>query len=148
MCYADRSLEQATSTCAMCKVFPPRNNYPCVYIAKPPPSPAMSSTPRARRCPHKGSMGVCKNRANHPRHDVVHFRNAELSSFNGCGFCKVCLASSSLRSPLSLGTPVGQTSSKDAGCRRGLEEPRLARLLSPTKAQRVRLHQRRRLVCH
>ncbi|KAF8493514.1 hypothetical protein JB92DRAFT_2796893, partial [Gautieria morchelliformis] len=67
MCYADRSLEQATSTCAMCKVFPPRNNY---------------------SCPHKDSMGVCKNRANHPRHDVVHFRNAELSSFNGCGFCK------------------------------------------------------------
>ena len=37
-------------------------------------------------------MGVCKNRSNHPRHDVVHFRNAELSSFNGCGFCKVRLA--------------------------------------------------------
>ena len=91
MCYADRSLEQATSTCAMCKVFPPRNNS---YVPPTPPAAvesATSSLPRARRCPHKGSMGVCKNRANHPRHDVVHFRNAELSSFNGCGFCKVCL---------------------------------------------------------
>ncbi|KIJ37413.1 hypothetical protein M422DRAFT_33746 [Sphaerobolus stellatus SS14] len=67
MCFIDRSLEQVTSTCAMCKVFPPRLGFPC---------------------PHKDSMGVCKNRTNHPRHDVLYFRNAELSFFNGCGFCK------------------------------------------------------------
>ncbi|KAG6335527.1 hypothetical protein ID866_3557 [Astraeus odoratus] len=28
----------------------------------------------------------------HPRHDVAHLRNAEVKSFNGCGFCKVLLA--------------------------------------------------------
>jgi hypothetical protein len=61
------------------------------------------------RCPHKHD--VCKNSALHPRHDVVHMRNAEgnpavsdnsfvspffdplsyatVKTFNGCGYCKV-----------------------------------------------------------
>ncbi|KZT43043.1 hypothetical protein SISSUDRAFT_1040938 [Sistotremastrum suecicum HHB10207 ss-3] len=38
-------------------------------------------------CPHL-PLSVCRNRQNHPRFDVVHFRNAELSLFNGCGYCK------------------------------------------------------------
>jgi hypothetical protein len=31
---------------------------------------------------------VCKNSALHPRHDIVHMRNAEVQTFNGCGYCK------------------------------------------------------------
>jgi len=42
--------------------------------------------PSGARCPHKHD--VCKNSALHPRHDVVHMRNAEVQTFNGCGYCK------------------------------------------------------------
>lgn len=50
--------------CPMCRVFKPTGG----------------------RCPHV--RDVCTNRALHPRHDVVHLRNAEVKSFNGCGYCK------------------------------------------------------------
>ncbi|KAH9943334.1 uncharacterized protein BXZ73DRAFT_87686 [Epithele typhae] len=64
MCYAVGSLQQATSTCPMCKVF----------------------RPSAARCPH--IKDVCRNAAAHPRHDVIFLKNAEVQTFNGCGFCK------------------------------------------------------------
>ncbi|KAI0265190.1 hypothetical protein BC834DRAFT_880480 [Gloeopeniophorella convolvens] len=64
MCYAYGSIQATTSVCVMCKVF----------------------KPSGARCPHKHD--VCKNNALHPRHDVVHMRNAEVQTFNGCGFCK------------------------------------------------------------
>ncbi|TDL29715.1 hypothetical protein BD410DRAFT_679112, partial [Rickenella mellea] len=64
MCYIDGSIDQATSTCPMCKVF----------------------RPKADRCPHRTE--TCRNSSLHPRHDVVHFKNAEVQSFNGCGYCK------------------------------------------------------------
>lgn len=38
------------------------------------------------RCPHVTE--VCRNRAAHPRGDVVYMKNAEVQTFNGCGFCK------------------------------------------------------------
>ncbi|TRM67986.1 hypothetical protein BD626DRAFT_395225 [Schizophyllum amplum] len=63
MCYAYGSIDQATKTCPMCKVFP-----------------------HGRGCPH--SRDVCRNRANHPRCDVVYLKNAEVDTFNGCGYCK------------------------------------------------------------
>ncbi|KAK0190970.1 hypothetical protein F5146DRAFT_577766 [Armillaria mellea] len=63
MCYAYGSLDQAISTCPMCKVFP-----------------------HPSRCPHVRE--VCRNRASHPRFDVCFLKNAEVDSFNGCGFCK------------------------------------------------------------
>ncbi|RPD67047.1 hypothetical protein L226DRAFT_452839 [Lentinus tigrinus ALCF2SS1-7] len=64
MCYAVGSLQQATSTCPMCKVF----------------------KPSASRCPH--IKDICRNTANHPRHDVMFLKNAEVATFNGCGYCK------------------------------------------------------------
>ncbi|KAH9899758.1 hypothetical protein C8Q73DRAFT_754285 [Cubamyces lactineus] len=64
MCYAVGSIQQATSTCPMCKVF----------------------KPSASRCPHV--MATCSNTANHPRHEVMYLKNAEVQTFNGCGFCK------------------------------------------------------------
>ncbi|PBL02524.1 hypothetical protein ARMGADRAFT_1005881 [Armillaria gallica] len=63
MCYAYGSLDQAISTCPMCKVFP-----------------------HPSRCPHVRE--VCRNRASHPRFDVYFLKNAEVDSFNGCGYCK------------------------------------------------------------
>ncbi|KAI6047291.1 hypothetical protein EDC04DRAFT_2864390 [Pisolithus marmoratus] len=42
--------------------------------------------PTGARCPH--IKDICSNRALHPRHDVVHLKNAEVKSFNGCGYCK------------------------------------------------------------
>ncbi|KAK0230800.1 hypothetical protein IW262DRAFT_1471212 [Armillaria fumosa] len=63
MCYAYGSLDQAISTCPMCKVFP-----------------------HPSRCPHVRE--VCRNRASHPRFDVCFLKNAEVDSFNGCGYCK------------------------------------------------------------
>ncbi|KAF4574867.1 hypothetical protein EYR36_006218 [Pleurotus pulmonarius] len=62
MCYANGSIDQAVNVCPMCKVFP------------------------NTRCPHVRE--VCSNRTNHPRADVVCLKNAEVDSFNGCGFCK------------------------------------------------------------
>ncbi|PIL37261.1 hypothetical protein GSI_00954 [Ganoderma sinense ZZ0214-1] len=53
MCYAVGSLQQATSTCPMCKVF----------------------RPSGARCPH--IKEVCRNSTNHPRHDVIYLKNAE-----------------------------------------------------------------------
>ncbi|KAI0306978.1 hypothetical protein B0F90DRAFT_1622629 [Multifurca ochricompacta] len=64
MCYIYGSVQVTTSVCPMCKVF----------------------KPSSARCPHKHD--VCKNSALHPRHDVVHMRNAEVQTFNGCGYCK------------------------------------------------------------
>ncbi|KAI9513196.1 hypothetical protein F5148DRAFT_280382 [Russula earlei] len=64
MCYVYGSVQVTTSVCPMCKVF----------------------KPSGARCPHKHD--VCKNSALHPRHDVVHMRNAEVQTFNGCGYCK------------------------------------------------------------
>ncbi|KAI0254904.1 hypothetical protein BJV78DRAFT_885105 [Lactifluus subvellereus] len=63
MCYIFGSVQVTTSVCPMCTVF----------------------KPSGARCPHKHD--VCKNSALH-RHDVVHMRNAEVQTFNGCGYCK------------------------------------------------------------
>ncbi|KAJ3534892.1 hypothetical protein NM688_g7061 [Phlebia brevispora] len=38
------------------------------------------------RCPH--IKETCRNRALHPRYDVVYLKNAEVQTFNGCGYCK------------------------------------------------------------
>ncbi|KAH9938552.1 uncharacterized protein B0H18DRAFT_967759 [Fomitopsis serialis] len=65
MCYALGSLEQATGVCPMCKVFKPVGG---------------------ARCPHVRE--VCRNRAAHPRCDVVYLKNAEVQTFSGCGYCK------------------------------------------------------------
>ncbi|PCH41276.1 hypothetical protein WOLCODRAFT_137289 [Wolfiporia cocos MD-104 SS10] len=65
MCYVHGSIDQATSSCPMCKVFKPVS---------------------AVRCPH--IKEICRNRAQHPRHDVVYLKNAEVQTFIGCGFCK------------------------------------------------------------
>ncbi|KAJ7228775.1 hypothetical protein GGX14DRAFT_614982 [Mycena pura] len=62
MCYAYGSIVQAVNVCPMCKVFP----HP--------------------RCPH--TREVCRNRTAHPRFDVLYLKNAEVDSFNGCGYCK------------------------------------------------------------
>ncbi|KAJ7283767.1 hypothetical protein C8J57DRAFT_744625 [Mycena rebaudengoi] len=62
MCYIALSVDQAVNACPMCKVFP----HP--------------------RCPH--TRDVCRNRASHPRFDVLYLKNAEVDSFNGCGYCK------------------------------------------------------------
>ncbi|KAF8450392.1 hypothetical protein L210DRAFT_907905, partial [Boletus edulis BED1] len=65
MCYQyNASTDIANVPCPMCKVF----------------------KPSAARCPHL--RDVCYNRANHPRIDVVHLKNAEVKTFNGCGYCK------------------------------------------------------------
>ncbi|KIJ20147.1 hypothetical protein PAXINDRAFT_166282 [Paxillus involutus ATCC 200175] len=65
MCYQySSSSDIANFHCPMCKVF----------------------KPSAARCPHV--RDICYNRANHPRLDVVHLKNAEVKSFNGCGYCK------------------------------------------------------------
>ncbi|OJT10225.1 hypothetical protein TRAPUB_13330 [Trametes pubescens] len=53
MCYPVGSIQQATSTCPMCKVF----------------------KPSASRCPH--IKETCSNTTNHPRHDVSFLKNAE-----------------------------------------------------------------------
>ncbi|KAL1760017.1 hypothetical protein FB107DRAFT_256700 [Schizophyllum commune] len=63
MCYAHGSIDQAVKTCPMCRVFP-----------------------HGRGCPH--TREVCRNRANHSRCDVVYIKNAEVDTFNGCGYCK------------------------------------------------------------
>ncbi|KAF9226440.1 hypothetical protein BS17DRAFT_775632 [Gyrodon lividus] len=65
MCYQYSSASDLTNFhCPMCKVF----------------------KPSGARCPHV--RDVCYNRANHPRLDIVHLKNAEVKSFNGCGYCK------------------------------------------------------------
>ncbi|KAJ7667908.1 hypothetical protein DFH06DRAFT_1183886 [Mycena polygramma] len=62
MCYAYGSIDQAVNVCVMCKVFP------------------------GPSCPH--TRDVCRNRTAHPRFDVLYLKNAEVDSFNGCGYCK------------------------------------------------------------
>ncbi|KAJ7368181.1 hypothetical protein DFH08DRAFT_830626 [Mycena albidolilacea] len=62
MCYASGSIDQAVNVCPMCKVFPHTS------------------------CPH--TREVCRNRTAHPRFDVLYLKNAEVDSFNGCGYCK------------------------------------------------------------
>ncbi|KAH7887851.1 hypothetical protein F5I97DRAFT_1863404 [Phlebopus sp. FC_14] len=64
MCLPYSSSDPANTPCPMCRVF----------------------KPSAARCPHV--RDICYNRALHPRHDVLHLRNAEVKSFNGCGYCK------------------------------------------------------------
>ncbi|KAH9482815.1 hypothetical protein JR316_0004915 [Psilocybe cubensis] len=56
-------------------------------------SPSLSSpsslsilTLRVHSCPH--IRETCRNRAAHPRMDVLYLTNAEVERFNGCGFCK------------------------------------------------------------
>jgi hypothetical protein len=63
MCCSFGSLANATTPCPICDVFKP-----------------------VGRCPHV--TGVCRNRVNHPRMDVVYLKNAEVQCFNGCGYCK------------------------------------------------------------
>ncbi|KAG7097089.1 hypothetical protein E1B28_004475 [Marasmius oreades] len=63
MCYPEGSVQHAVNACPMCKVFP---------------HPA--------RCPHLRE--VCRNRSLHPRADYLFLTNAEVETFNGCGFCK------------------------------------------------------------
>lgn len=41
--------------------------------------------PSSARCPHK--RDVCRNKAAHP-HEVIYMKNAEVQTFNGCGYCK------------------------------------------------------------
>ncbi|KAF7776252.1 hypothetical protein Agabi119p4_4645 [Agaricus bisporus var. burnettii] len=62
MCYPCGSVDLSVKLCPMCKVFP------------------------HTRCPHKRE--ICRNRAVHPRFDVMFLKNAEVDSFNGCGWCK------------------------------------------------------------
>ncbi|KAJ7068159.1 hypothetical protein C8F01DRAFT_1117063 [Mycena amicta] len=62
MCFVVGSLDQATKVCPLCKVFP----HP--------------------RCPHVRE--VCRNRTAHPHLTISYLKNAEVESFNGCGYCK------------------------------------------------------------
>ncbi|KAG5642534.1 hypothetical protein DXG03_002607 [Asterophora parasitica] len=62
MCFVHGSIDQVVAVCPMCTVFP----HP--------------------RCPHQRE--VCRNRTLHPRIDVSYLKNAEVDSFNGCGYCK------------------------------------------------------------
>ncbi|KAJ7931991.1 hypothetical protein B0H13DRAFT_2651129 [Mycena leptocephala] len=68
MCYASGSLDQAVNACSMCKVFPRARSVTSVG------------------CPH--TRDVCRNRIAHPGFDVIYLKNAEVDSFNGCGYCK------------------------------------------------------------
>ncbi|KAF8338965.1 uncharacterized protein EI90DRAFT_3039842 [Cantharellus anzutake] len=71
MCYAEDSVEYQTATCKMCAVTK------LVY--------QKSRT----ACPHVQAMGICQSRENHPRGaNIIHYRNAEINTFNGCGYCK------------------------------------------------------------
>ncbi|KAI0033764.1 hypothetical protein K488DRAFT_9661, partial [Vararia minispora EC-137] len=63
MCYQYGSIEHYTAVCPMCKVF----------------------KPSAAKCPHKKE--ICKNLANHAM-EIVFLKNAEVQTFNGCGYCK------------------------------------------------------------
>ncbi|KAF7332134.1 WD-REPEATS-REGION domain-containing protein [Mycena kentingensis (nom. inval.)] len=62
MCFIVGSIDQATGVCPMCKVF-----------AHP-------------RCPH--NREECRNRVAHPQLTISYLKNAEVNSFNGCGYCK------------------------------------------------------------
>jgi hypothetical protein len=78
MCLAEGSLEYTISTCKMCAILK-----------------EMYRKPHAV-CPHKLKMQVCRKRENHPRGaDIVHHTNAEIRTFNGCGYCKVGTSESS-----------------------------------------------------
>lgn len=69
MCYTYGSVDQPP--CPMCKVFRPsgaRSVFRSVHAVTP-------AKPRPPRCPH--IRDVCRNRSLHPRHDVVHLKNAE-----------------------------------------------------------------------
>ncbi|KAF7313721.1 WD-REPEATS-REGION domain-containing protein [Mycena chlorophos] len=68
MCFVVGSLDQATKVCPLCQVFP----HP--------------------RCPHV--RDVCRNRAAHPNLTISYLKNAEVESFNGCGYCKWARTSS------------------------------------------------------
>ncbi|KAF7301371.1 WD-REPEATS-REGION domain-containing protein [Mycena indigotica] len=67
MCFIVGSIDQVTKVCPLCQVFP----HP--------------------RCPHV--RDVCRNRANHPNLTISFLKNAEVESFNGCGYCKWARAS-------------------------------------------------------
>ncbi|TFK76016.1 hypothetical protein BDN72DRAFT_731097, partial [Pluteus cervinus] len=63
MCFKAGSVEAAVNICPMCKAFP-----------------------HPKSCPHVRE--VCRNRNSHPTFDVHYLKNAEVDSFNGCGYCK------------------------------------------------------------
>ncbi|VDB97024.1 unnamed protein product [Peniophora sp. CBMAI 1063] len=63
MCWLAGSIEHQTSVCPMCTFFKSGN----------------------ARCPHK--RDICRNTANHAR-EVAYIKNAEVTTFNGCGYCK------------------------------------------------------------
>ncbi|KZV69859.1 hypothetical protein PENSPDRAFT_608095 [Peniophora sp. CONT] len=63
MCWLAGSIEYQTSVCPMCTFFKSTN----------------------ARCPHK--RDICRNVGNHPR-EVAYIKNAEVATFNGCGYCK------------------------------------------------------------
>ncbi|KAF9452446.1 hypothetical protein P691DRAFT_639447, partial [Macrolepiota fuliginosa MF-IS2] len=62
MCYPCGSVDLTVKLCPMCRVFP------------------------HSKCPHR--RDICRNRNVHPRFDVMFLTNAEVNSFNGCGWCK------------------------------------------------------------
>lgn len=71
MCYQyNAPADIAAVPCPMCKVFKPS-------AARYPVCPLSLAVliPFSHRCPHL--RDVCYNRANHPRIDVVHLKNAE-----------------------------------------------------------------------
>lgn len=72
MCIQEGSLEYSTSTCKMCAVMKEVYRKPFAV------------------CPHKTKMQFCRRGENHPRGgSIVHYTNAQISTFNGCGYCKV-----------------------------------------------------------
>ncbi|KAL0582026.1 hypothetical protein V5O48_000084 [Marasmius crinis-equi] len=48
---------------------------------------------------------VCRNRANHPRADYLFLKNAEVETFNGCGFCKWTTRTDSPAKPAVINNP-------------------------------------------
>ncbi|KAH8106108.1 hypothetical protein BXZ70DRAFT_416629 [Cristinia sonorae] len=101
MCHAYGSLEQATAGCPMCKVFRPSAPRYCFSSPRHPCIQQRSSL--SSRCPH--IKEVCRNRALHPRIDVVYLKNAEVQTFMGCGYCKYARTNSKLNLISNPGWP-------------------------------------------
>ncbi|KAI0091936.1 hypothetical protein BDY19DRAFT_927585 [Irpex rosettiformis] len=81
MCVVVGSIEHATSTCRMCKAFKPQSG----------------------RCPHVSE--TCRNRVHHPGYQVSHFKNAEVASFNTCGYCRWAKANPNAKPTQNTGWP-------------------------------------------
>ncbi|KIK64865.1 hypothetical protein GYMLUDRAFT_258826, partial [Collybiopsis luxurians FD-317 M1] len=79
MCYIEGSVNLVVSACPMCKAFP----HP--------------------KCPH--IREVCKNRTLHPRFDVLYLRNAEVQTFNSCGYCRWARSNPFEKSAINPGWP-------------------------------------------